>query len=259
MTIENWIKIWRAGFAISFFGATQFVFCCVIAMMYYPGGTISDSSSEGYALSGNYLSDLGREVSLSGKDNKTGSKIYNGSLIILGFCSIPFFFFMPTHAYDKVGWLSVAAVIGSFSAVSLIIMGGFPCDIAPITHFVALFCWIVTVFFASSIHAICMLNSKEDTSIALSLVSVFVAMLAVAYIYHGTETAAAVLFHREIPLKSVLLQKLLVIATMIWLFSVSAKLLLTEDFSEFYPRDISKESDEYSNELETDPWAPVRR
>ena len=94
---------------------------------------------------------------------------------------------------------------------------------------------------------------------ALSLVSVAVAMLAVAYIYHGTETAAAVVYRREIPLKSVLLQKLLMISTLIWMFSVSAKLLLTADFSEFYPRDVSKETDEYLQSLEEEPWAATRK
>ena len=93
----------------------------------------------------------------------------------------------------------------------------------------------------------------------LSLVSVVVAMLAVAYIYHGTETAAAVIMRREIPLKSVLLQKLLGLATLIWMFSVSLKMLLTADFSEFYPRDVTLEAEDYLQSLEEDPWVPMRK
>lgn len=259
MTIDTWVKIWRTGFAISFFGASQFLICCIIAMFIYPGGTIKDSASDGYSLSENYLSDLGREVSLSKQDNGTGSKLFNGSLVFLGVCSLPFFVFMPTHAYDKVGWLSVAAVIGTGSSIAMIVMGSAPCDVSPVAHFSGLFVWIVCIFFSASIHALCMLTSKEGISVALSLVSVAVAMLAVAYVYHGTETAAAVIFRREIPLKSVLLQKLVFIAALIWLFSVSAKLLLTADFSEFYERDLSKETDDYLKELEEEPWVPMRK
>jgi hypothetical membrane protein len=258
MTIETWIKIWRAGFLISFLGATQFVILCVVAMILYPGGTMLDENSVGYDLSENYLSDLGREVALDRQAN-AASRIFNGSLIALGICSLPFFFFMPTHAWDRTGGLTVAAVTGSLAAICLIVMGSNPCDVAPIPHFVALFFWIVAVFFAASIHALCLLTSKEGISVALSLVSVAVAMLAVAYIYHGTETAAAVLYRREIPLKSVLLQKLLMIATLIWMFANSAKLLLTSDFSEFYPRDVSKETDDYLQELGAEPWVPQRK
>ena len=259
MTIETWIKIWKAGFVIAFFGAAQFILLCVVAMVLYPGGTMIDRDAVGYDLSDNYLSDLGREVSLSGQDNRSGSRIYNGSLILLGVCSLPFFFFMPTHAHDRVGWLALAGVIGTAAAVALIVMGSAPCDLSPATHFVALFVWIVAIFLSASLHAICMLTSKEGISMALSLVSVAVAMLAVAYIYHGTETAAAVLYRREIPLKSVLLQKLLMIATLIWMFGVSAKLLLTADFSEFYPREVSRETSDYLKELEQEPWMPNRK
>jgi len=259
MTIDTWIKIWKAGFAISFFGATQFLICCVISVAVYPGGTIKDTESDGYSLSQNYLSDLGRGISLSRQANDTGSRIFNTSLVIWGICSLPFFLFMPTHAYDKTGWLSVAAAIGTASAIALIAMGTSPCDIAGITHFSALLIWIICIFFAASIHAICMLTSREDASMALSLVSVAVAMLAVAYSYHGTETAAAVVFRREIPLKSVLLQKLLVVSVLIWMFSVSAKLLLTADFSEFYDREVTKETADYLKEIEDEPWAPQRK
>lgn len=93
----------------------------------------------------------------------------------------------------------------------------------------------------------------------VSLVSVGVAMLAVAYLYNGTETVAAVVMHREIPLKAVLLQKLLGLATLIWIFTVSLKLLLTADFSEFYPRKVGEDSEAYLQSLEEDPWVPQRR
>ena len=272
MPIDTWIKIWRAGFAISFFGATQFLVCCLVAIFMYPGGTIVDKKTNGYSLSENYVSDLGREVSLSRESNRSGSRIFNGSLVLFGICTLPFFFFMPTHAYDKVGWLTTAGICGAIACLALMIMGTNPCDTSPVTHAGAAFTWMVFTFLAASLHGICMLTSKEGISMGMSLVSVAVAMFAAAYFYHGTETAAAILFQREVPLKSVLLQKLVGISSLIWLFAFSAKLLLTTDFSEYYERNIAKETESYINDLSgrtlqekhskqeaEEPWVPKRK
>ena len=249
MPIDTWIKIWRGGFAVSFFGATQFLICCIVAIFIYPGGTMVDKNTDGYELSENYISDLGREVSLSRESNKTGSRLFNGSLILLGICTLPFFLFMPTHAYDKVGALTVAGALGVVACLSLVIAGSNPFDTAPISHAMAAFVWMVCTFLAASLHGICMLTSKEGISMGMSLVSVAVAMFAAAYFYHGTETAAAIFFQRDIPLKSVLLQKLFGISTLIWLFAFSAKLLLITDFSEYLDRNIAKETETYINDL----------
>ncbi|MGI9519010.1 MAG: DUF998 domain-containing protein [Pirellulaceae bacterium] len=259
MNIDTWIKIWRTGFAVAILGVAQFIVCSIIAMVLYPGGTIETRQTSNYRLSQNYLGDLGREVSLNNKDNETGSRIFNGSMILLGLCSIPFFLFLPTHAADRVGWLSIAAIFGVVSALLLITIASSPVDISPFAHYVALFFWVVTTFFCTSIHAGCMLTSKENPSLGLALVSVAVAMLTVSYIYHSTETAAAVMFGREIPLKSVFLQKLVFISWMIWVMVFSARSLLVTDFSEYAEHRIKKDTDDYLKELENQPWTGQRK
>ncbi len=259
MTIDTWIKIWRTGFAIAILGAAQFVVCSIIAMVLYPGGTIETKATSNYRLSQNYLGDLGREVALNNKDNETGSRIFNGSLILLGVCSIPFFLFLPTHAADRIGWLSVAAIFGVVSSILMIMMGSSPADISPFTHFVALFFWVVTTFFCTSIHAGCMLTSKESPALGMALISVAVAMLTVSYIYHSTETAAAVIYGREIPLKSVMLQKLVFVSWLIWVFAFSARTLLVTDFSEYAERRSWQDTDDYLKQLEDQPWTGQRK
>ena len=115
-------------------------------------------------------------------------------------------------------------------------------------HMMALFVWLVLLFLITSIHAMVMLSSNQNP-ILLSLVSVAVAMLTVSYMYHGTETAAAVMFGREIPMQAVLLQKLVVIAGLIWYLTFSIKMLVSADYSDYYERDLGKETDEYISQL----------
>ena len=259
MDIDTWIKVWRTGFAIAILGVAQFIVCSIIAIVLYPGGTIESKQTSEYRLSQNYLGDLGREVSLNNKDNATGSRIFNGSLILLGVCSIPFFLFLPTHAADRIGWLTIAAIFGVISSLLLIVMATSPADISPFGHYIALFFWVVTTFFCTSIHAGCMLTSRESPSLGLALISVAVAMLTVSYIYHSTETAAAVLYGREIPLKSVFLQKLVFISWLVWVLAFSARTLLVTDFSEYAERRNWQETEDYLKELEEQPWTGQRK
>ena len=231
MPIDTWIKVWRIGFAISIFGVVQFLICCMISMSMYPGGTILDKQTIDYSLSENYLSDLGRSVSLSGQDNEVGANFFNWSIAFMGFSMMPFFFFLPTQASDQIGAMIACSVLGMISAVAMGMLGMFPVDLYPLLQ---------------------MLGSKQNPML-LSLVSVAVAMLTVSYMYHGTETAAAVIFGREIPTQAVLLQKLVVIAGLIWCLTFSIKMLVSADFSEFYERDLSKETDEYLSQLGINP------
>ena len=252
MPIESWIRIWRAGIAISILGVGQFMICVLISVSLYPGGTMVDATSSGFSASGNYLSDLGREVSFSGQDNRLGSRFFNWSLTFLGFSMLPFCFLIPTQAPDRLVSLSIAAGLGGMSAVALIVMGICPIDLYPMFHMVGLFLWLACLFLATSIHSIAVLTSKEKGSL-LALVSVAVAMISVSYVYHGTETAAAVWFNREIPLQAAFLQKLVVIASLIWVLTFSLKMLLTTDFSDFYDRDIQSETEAYLQDLEDNP------
>ncbi len=252
MPIDTWIKVWRIGFAISIFGVVQFLICCMISMSMYPGGTILDKQTIDYSLSENYLSDLGRSVSLSGQDNEVGANFFNWSIAFMGFSMMPFFFFLPTQASDQIGAMIACSVLGMISAVAMGMLGMFPVDLYPLLHMSALLVWLALLFFITSIHALVMLGSKQNPML-LSLVSVAVAMLTVSYMYHGTETAAAVIFGREIPTQAVLLQKLVVIAGLIWCLTFSIKMLVSADFSEFYERDLSKETDEYLSQLGINP------
>ncbi len=61
-----------------------FVSLVSIAMITYDGGNAIDNFSYGYSFSLNYLSDLGRDIGYSGKNNQMSFYTFNLSLIIIG-------------------------------------------------------------------------------------------------------------------------------------------------------------------------------
>ena len=65
----------------------------------------------------------------------------------------------------------------------------------------------------------------------------------------------AFLFHQSsVPLKSVLLEKLLFITSMIWFLVFSARMLLTTDFSEYRERQLGIDAEDYMSRLGDGPF-----
>ena len=71
-----------------------FISLVSIAMLTYNGGNAIDHDRQGYSFATNYLSDLGRDIGYSGKNNQVTLYSFNLSIIIIGisflffFCSI---------------------------------------------------------------------------------------------------------------------------------------------------------------------------
>src|SRR5580765_6821526 len=74
----------------------------VAAALRYPGGTPLDSTTAGYSLSRNFLSDLGMTVAYNHEPNQLGAAFFVASLLLL-----------------VVGLGSVVGVIARFLAVDL--------------------------------------------------------------------------------------------------------------------------------------------
>ena len=68
-----------------------FVSVC-IAIFFYPGGNIHDSTQEGYSFTHNFLSDLGGYKSHSGEINFLSSFFFGFSLILFFFAGIAFLY-----------------------------------------------------------------------------------------------------------------------------------------------------------------------
>ena len=237
--------MWRASFAISFMGALQLIVCIVIAMTLYSGGNFRDHSAPRYRPGQNFTSDLGRSISVSGRPNRSASRVFNISLTLFALSVLPFYLFMPMQARDRPWSLIASAVLGAMASVALMVMAAHPADLYPAMHHIALFAWALLLFLSTSIHGIAMLTSNENKALVMPLISIGVAMLAIAWCIQFGETAAAFAFHRrDIPLRAAFLEKFVFIGMMTWFIAFSIRALVTTDFSEYRQkqRDIDAET-----------------
>ena len=75
-----------------YFGILVFISLCVIAMIYYPGGTIIDSTTVGYLFFYNFLSNLGEWTAKNGEPNFFSAYLFNTSMLVLALSYSLFYF-----------------------------------------------------------------------------------------------------------------------------------------------------------------------
>jgi len=115
--IKNW-KLFASLFII--FGPAQYIILTAVAMLFYAGGTMIDPLSPGYHFWGNFFSDLGRVIALSGAPNVVSFTIFTISASVLSISFIPFAFVISSYfKRDKKQYL--VARIGSFICLTSII------------------------------------------------------------------------------------------------------------------------------------------
>ena len=111
-------KFWQG-----YLGISVFVIFNTIAMLFYPGGTYLDSSTEGYQFFYNFLSNLGEWTARNGEINTVSAFLFNSSLIIFALSYFSFFisFLNLEIKYINSKWLSFFLVASiSISILSFI-------------------------------------------------------------------------------------------------------------------------------------------
>ncbi len=119
--LRNWGQ-WP--FVLIVLAYVQYVVLIIVAMFYYPGGTFSNHDTVGYSFWNNFISDLGRRVSLSGDPNTISRSLYEISQCILYLILSLFFAALP-RLFGKAKSARRLAIIGSIfgiiGAVSMVI------------------------------------------------------------------------------------------------------------------------------------------
>ena len=165
-----------------------FVFACIVAAFFYPGGNIHDATQVGYSFTHNFLSDLGGLESHSGDKNMVSFILFNLSMILFFLVGISFLLVPLLFKENKSTF--ILAIIGSlfFFVGSIFFAGvGFtPYDLYLDLHtFFALNSFQLMVP-ASLLYLIVFLRSslsfKYSIVIAFFLLSVF---LYVIYLNFG--------------------------------------------------------------------------
>ena len=90
-----------------------YTICIFGAMLFYQGGHLLDSTTSGYNFFRNFISDLGRTISLSGENNIISYIIFStGSFVLLG--SLTRFLFLAINQFKtNFGILTLLARITS--------------------------------------------------------------------------------------------------------------------------------------------------
>ena len=126
---KNWRQI---IFILTMINCIQSLFLTYLAILFYPGGTFSDTSTNGFVFFGNLFSDLGRTIAHSGELNLASSIIYNVSLFLMGVLLIPFFIAIP-YLFRKTGegkgLAKICAVLGIVVGTGMIGASLMPADL----------------------------------------------------------------------------------------------------------------------------------
>ena len=135
---RSWQAFWHFG-VFRFIIATGICFLVLtgIAMLFYPGGTMTDPHVHGYAFFSNFLSDLGRTATPSGQDNLVSHLLFMLALIIGAF-GILLLFAAFTQFFTSPGtarWFSrLAAVCGFITGLCFIGVAVVPLDQYGLLH-----------------------------------------------------------------------------------------------------------------------------
>jgi hypothetical membrane protein len=245
MSWDTFVRLWRWGNAISLLGVLQFLGCLGLAVQWYAGGSPLEPQATGYSFSGNYLSDLGRDVAWSGVSNHASAILFNASLVVLAVTQVPYFLFLPLHAPDRTLPLWGAAAIGVISCVGLAGVGLAPYDSHLRAHLTSLLWWIVPLLVALVIHALTIFSSDECSPL-FSLISLGLAVLVGAYAVHTVAYGLPSQLQGDAALlsRSIVLQKYVLFGCVGWYCVFSLRMLLVlrpPEMNQFTDRDRSTE------------------
>ena len=113
-------------------GTVQYVVLTVLAMIFYPGGIIGDTSIVGYSFTQNFFSDLGRISTPGGESNIVSRILFSTALTVSGILFIPYLITLP-GVFTKSRPARILCYIGSaigiytaicFVAIAFVPIGG---------------------------------------------------------------------------------------------------------------------------------------
>jgi len=197
--LKNW-KIFASLFII--FGPAQYIILTALAMLFYAGGTLVNPFSQGYYFWGNFFSDLGRVIALSGAPNNISFVIFTITALILSFSFIPFAFAITSFFKSDKKMYLIARVGSLFCLSSIIFLIGTiltPWDIFAKTHLIFANLFNVTGVLGIIFFTIAVLYSKDYPNL---YAFVYIALLIVGITY----TIVLISIPKSITLEGLIIQ-----------------------------------------------------
>jgi len=197
------IKNWKLFASLSIiFGPAQYIILTAVAMLFYAGGTMVNPLSPGYYFWGNFFSDLGRVIALSGAPNVVSFTIFTITASILSISFIPFAFVISSYFKgDKKQYL-IARISSLICLVSIAFLIGTiltPWDIFDRTHLLFANLFNIAGVLGVVCFTIAVLYNKDYPNL---YGFVYIALLIIAVVY----TIILVSIPKSISLEGLLLQ-----------------------------------------------------
>ena len=159
------LKNWRINsFKFLIFGMAQYIILTAVAMFFYSGGTLADSSSPGYDFWGNLFSDLGRIIALSGEPNTISFIIFTTTALIFATSFIPFTLALPRlfeGEKKRYNLIIIATCVGLLTTVTLLGTILTPWDLFPDMHLIFSNMFNIMGSLVLVFYALAILNNEE--------------------------------------------------------------------------------------------------
>ncbi len=106
-------KFWQSKvFSLVIISTSSFVVLTLIAMFFYPGGSVTDPTTHGYSFSENFFSELGRWTTRSGASSPIPATLFLIALTLAGFGLALFFIAFPQF-FRETRSQKVLSILGS--------------------------------------------------------------------------------------------------------------------------------------------------
>ncbi len=142
----------------------QYAIFISASMLFYAGGSLNNPEAQGYSFWTNFLSDLGRTRSYSGKPNTISSILFTIAYLLFAILLIPFLLAVP-HFFDgnqrEKRLSKLGSVFGILSAITLIGIAFTPWDIYTVAHGIFAVIQPLTVVLSLVLYSIAMFHNKE--------------------------------------------------------------------------------------------------
>ena len=133
----------RWVFRLILAGCALFVVLTLVAMLFYPGGTVTDPTASGYSFFANVLSELGMTETHAGQPNTVSRVLFTTALSLTGAGLAAFFlafrpFFVGSRAARVLSGLG--SLSGILSGICLVGAAFTPIDVQKQWHFALVTC-----------------------------------------------------------------------------------------------------------------------
>lgn len=172
------------GPRLALFASIQFFVLTLLAMLFYPGGTVNDPAATYYLFFHNFFSELGITQVYDGAPNPVSALLFFITLSLAGLGLVIFFVALPGYFSGRgQKWLCyLGTLFGIISGLSFIGVAFSPADLALTAHRNFVFGAFISFFLAVLPYSVAVFRQSDYPNRYAVIYLIFSGLLA-AYIY----------------------------------------------------------------------------